>query len=73
MSGISSFIHYHILRKMCDPQINQANNIRLVSLKDILDYTKPDIEMGLNKPYVNKSTQTKNPTQTQQKMPECMV
>ena len=51
MSGISSFIHYHVFRKLCDN--NQQNNL---SLKNIhIQNNVPDIEMGLNKPYIEES------------------
>ena len=50
MSGISAFIHYHILRKMCDQENEKEKekNIGIVTLTDIIDYhnNKPDIEMG---------------------------
>jgi len=68
MSAISSFIHYHVLGKLCDTQINEQNNIGIVTLKDIIDYhnNKPDIETGLNKPFIIQTqTQTKPETQSQ--------
>lgn len=72
MSGISAFIHYHILRKLCDSQINEQNNIGIVTLKDIIDYynNKPDIETGLNKPFI---IQTVKKSETEFKGPEYWV
>lgn len=54
MSGISSFIHYHVFRKLCDNRINEQNNLEVV--KNIIDDNNvPDIEMGLNQSGLNKS------------------
>ena len=73
MSGISHFIHYHVLRKMCESHIDQPNNAGIVSLKDIIDYhrSKPDIEMGLK---TNKNISQKTPTkQPQQNRIDCII
>lgn len=48
MSKISQFVHYNILRNMCEPEINNQNNhsIAMIQQMAISGYKKPDIEMG---------------------------
>ena len=43
MSLISGFIHYNVLRYMCDPKDNEVNNKELEKNEE----KKPDIEMGI--------------------------
>lgn len=67
MSGITTFIHCHLFRKLYDSQITPTEK-KNVTLKDIIDYhnNKPDIETGLNKQFIIQTqTQTKPETQSQ--------
>jgi hypothetical protein len=53
MSLISCFVHYTILRNMCDPKINEPNNKEIITTKT----EKHDIEMGLKDKIVNVNYQ----------------
>ena len=47
MSLISGFVHYNILRNMCDPKINEQNNKEIININKEDSSSSPDIEMGM--------------------------